>query len=309
MKKYYISDGNKKFGPLSKNDILSALTDGRILLTDYIFDAATNEWVSVLQHPDFTSSNNDRGTKTSSKSQLYGLVSEGLSGGDASPNRPPASLLSKETSVAIDTSDNTTKSEVTSIEPEDESAPIEWYTKKEEQIAGPFSYLSIISLLQDGQLKEFDYVKTNNSNDWKKVSETPNFKPEALKVFRSAEGVEKIRSIYFRRSHERIRYGRNILIFNRHKLYRVFCLELSQSGAGIASRKPHFQINDAVYIRFNTENITDTRFDVKALVVSQRLVQIEQSPNPLFRYGLSFEKIGQNGRKHLEKFVGTFDKE
>jgi hypothetical protein len=114
-KEYYLHQKGEQKGPWAKEMVLAKLTKKEIEWTDYIFDTNVEDWVFLLDHPDF-SQEFQRWTMAQEKKQ--------------DKNGEQMSEGPFETA------------------PKKSGPKEEWYILKDENKYGPFEYLEVVKLLQ-----------------------------------------------------------------------------------------------------------------------------------------------------------------
>lgn len=60
LKHYYLSNNGTHIGPFPRETVLSRLQGGQTQWTDYVYDESVGEWLTLLEHPEFST----QGTKT-----------------------------------------------------------------------------------------------------------------------------------------------------------------------------------------------------------------------------------------------------
>lgn len=89
---YYLSNGKQKFGPFNHDQVIDGIQSGKISLFDYILNQQTNDWMMLMQHPDFSevlSDSHEREPKSltailkdNSKHYKFGMESSYTAGGN-----------------------------------------------------------------------------------------------------------------------------------------------------------------------------------------------------------------------------------
>jgi hypothetical protein len=142
QKTYTISKDSKELGPLNVDQILMALSQGQIAVTDYIYIDEKKDWVSLLEF------------------------------------KPIIEHLKSKKPVAAPTIELTDEPVITTISNSGE----EWFLLKDDKKLGPLHYLDVVKMLQDKLAYEFDYVWTDKLAKWMRIAELREFSPERLMV-------------------------------------------------------------------------------------------------------------------------------
>lgn len=139
--KFYLSKNGEYVGPYRVSEIVQMVQDGQHFWTDYLYDEEKEEWIMMMEHPEFALKMNMDGVK-----------------------RP------KENSSP--------KIESKLVEKLKEKA---WYILKDGNNYGPFSKIELVQMLQEKALFEFDYIWSEGIPAWKRVSEVEDFNAEAIR--------------------------------------------------------------------------------------------------------------------------------
>ncbi|MNK06202.1 PilZ domain protein [compost metagenome] len=269
-KTYYLSSGSNKIGPLSSHDILGFLKAGRISYFDMIFNQQINEWVMLMQHPDFADQGEEERESFTDGNIAVGLLSEGdfsakeLTGFGADSSMP-----------ALDS--------------------VSWYLQGN---PNAYSFLQILEFVKQNHLAEHSLIAKQPQGPWRPLSQWEEFSKEALGDF-SESLDEDVPSIRLRRSNRRVPVKKYFLVFFNGQAVKEFCLEISTTGLSFFCQTERFRVNDALTIKFDSE--FDEVFDAQGVVVSQRRVRVANQSQSFVRYGVRFTKLSHKGRDFIER--------
>lgn len=272
---YYIKSGTKTLGPLTEKNVVEALRTGKISLFDMILSNQTQEWVMLMQHPDFSEVLEESGSDTSSDNSDYkavGLIDEEL------------------------TFDNSAFSGLLSASKEPLVETVYWYKKN--QIQKPLKYLDVLSEIHEHHLSEQSEISKSPSGPWKKLIDWDEFKPESVSKFRASTS-ESVPNINIRRKHTRHDSGEIFIIIAQNKGFQALCPDISKSGMAFMIRSSRCQLNENIMVRFAKE-LDGNKVDARGEVVSIRKVRIPGSDQIFYRYGVRFTHLTENGKKYLE---------
>lgn len=274
-KTYYISNGGNKIGPLSSQDIMGYLKSGRLNYFDMIFNAQQNEWVMLMQHPDFADSSDEVRESETDASITVGLLSEGefktleLEVGEPAKAEPLESLG--------------------------------WYLPNQPRQS--YSFLEILALIEKGQLAEKSQLARSPQGPWRPLDKWEEFSLESIEQLKGNTNAD-VPSIHLRRSQQRVPVKKYFLVYFKGSLTQEFCLEISFSGMSLFCKTEQYKMGDALTLRFDTE--FDEAFDAEGKVVSMRKVRVGNRSETFIRYGVSFSKISPRGRALVEALLAKY---
>lgn len=274
IKEYFLSNSNNRVGPLSENEIVQGVRSGKISLFDLILNQQTDQWVMVLQHPDFSDIGDSSSDESESK-QLVGLIADG-----------------NFTSPAINS--KITPQEIPELE------PVFWFLKDDPRTA--YNFLQVLSLINNKKVLEHSMVSKNPKGPFRRLTDWEEFSESSRESFKKTSTIN-VPDLKLRRKDPRSPYGKNFLIHSEGRLLRVFCTDVSRSGISILMRTDQFKPQDAVVIKFN-DVLVDKNFDAKAVVMSARQVRISGHEQPFVRFGLRFTHLTAEGRAFLLQLTG-----
>lgn len=273
IKEYFLSNSKNGVGPLSEKDIVKGVRSGKISLFDLILNQQSNEWVMLLQHPDF-SDIEDAASDDRSEKQMIGLIDEG----------------------------SFTSPVVTSeITPRDipELEPVFWFRQEDPRTA--YNFLQMLSLINNKKVLEHSLISQNPKGPFRRLIEWDEFSESSRESFKKAANIN-IPDLKLRRKHARHASGKNFLVLSGERLLRVFCTDLSQSGLSFLVRADLFKNQEQLVIKFK-DSMEDKNFDAKGVVISARRVRIAGHDQAFVRYGIRFTHLTSSGRDYLGKLA------
>lgn len=272
---YYLKSGNEKLGPFTEKEIINGLRAGKISLFDMIFHNQKNVWVMVMQHSDFCD---------------LEISPEGDQEEEGDPPSPLQIGLSLQEFVA----------------PADFPANLEgdldaglerpyWFEKSNPGQAHKF--LDILSLLHSKKFSEQTLLSRGPHGPWKPLLEWDDFSANSLSEFkRNTPGT--IPDVSIRRKHARFDYGKTVIVATQAKAFKAFCPDISKSGMSFIATTLRLAIDENVFVKFG-ETLENNVFDVKAVVVGVRKIQVPDTGALYFRYALRFTHISENFKRRI----------
>lgn len=279
MAGYYLTTGKLKLGPLSEKDILSGVRSGKISLFDMILNNQTNEWMMLIQHPDFSDlenpSENESSDEHSEDHFAVGLISD-----DISEETQASSFVTPENFPIL--------------------TPVYWYER--EHANQRLKYLEVLSMIHSQKLSEQSLISKTPHGPWQKIIDWEEFSPKSLENYKKISD-EKLPDVHIRRKSPRFACGKVFVAMgSKNNGFQIFCPDISKTGMAFIVRSAKSDLNENLHIKFQ-ETLTDNKFDAKGIVVSVRKVKLPGAENIYIRYGMRFTHLSESGRKFIEEMA------
>lgn len=233
--KFYVAQNGLQKGPWSVDEITKKISSKQLEWTDYIYDEKTEDWIHILEHPQFTQVLN-----SSFKNPITHQVNQ-----------------------------NTAKAVVDVLRERC------WYILKQNSNYGPFSKFEMIQMLQTRTLFEHDFVWKNGMAAWKKLADIKDFCTQEIKeIYDSVCDDVAVMpaaqedNIFLRRRHARAQYQSQLVIHDRSRVIRGTSFEISAGGAGLIIDGTDFPINYQLNIHFQPSKEVPA-FNASCTIVSK----------------------------------------
>jgi hypothetical protein len=260
---FYVARNGAQLGPWTVSQILANVQSGQLAPSDYLYDEASGDWVALMAHPALAE-------------QLKGI-------------RPPA-----------DGSGAAGAGTDAAGEAEAQVQAIGWYVLKGDNRFGPFVQFELIKMLQAKSLYEFDFVWRPGMAEWCRVSEAPEFSPEAIRGIRDS-GDTKISEMFFRRRHARVAFGGSLIVHDNARVFRANAIEIGAGGASIELDTKEFEAGQTLFLHFKPGDGVPS-FNATCLVINKSLASREPSGKGA-KYGVKFTTINARTRDYIEEFA------
>lgn len=264
QKQFFLSKNGAHVGPYSFDEILKKLSAQEQQWMDYVYDDATQDWIMLMEHPQFT---------------------EKFNGGHA---RPASKPIVGGAPKSVD------------IRPENKLREKEWFILKEGNNYGPFSFLDLVQMLQEKTLFEFDYLWHHGMSAWKRLAEVPEFGADRIRSMKNSGDLD-VSEIFFRRRHARSKYGCSLIVHNNKMVFRGHSMEISEGGAGIMIENTELAPGQTIYLHFQPGDGVPP-FNAVCSVVSKQWVDVASKTAPV-KYGVKFVSISQAVRERIRDFT------
>jgi hypothetical protein len=248
----------------------------------YIFDVGKNDWVLFMEH------------------ELVATIAKKLK-----PKVPPLPAKAKPTAIEV------TNKEKIEAAPEKKSyrnlpqnlealQNKEWFALKGENKFGPYGYLDIVKMLQEGVLYEFDFVWYEGLEGWTRIADMPAFSNDNIKILRDTS-MPEIAQVFFRRRHRRVKYGGTILVHDNKSVWKGQALEISEGGVGVVMDNALVVPGQELYLHFKPGDGVPPFNAVCEVVSKQYVLGIKNAKAPI-KYGLKFKELNKESQEAIKNF-------
>lgn len=264
-KPYFLSQNGAHIGPFSFGDILHKLETKEHQWIDYVYDDGLQDWVMLMEHPEFT---------------------EKFNASLVRPGSPPMPAFAKPRDL---------------IRSEAKLRDKEWFLLREGNNYGPFSVLDVVQMLQEKTLFEFDYVWHQSMDAWKRVAEVPTFSADSIREMKDSKNSD-VSEIFFRRRHPRARYGCSLIVHDNKAIFLGHTIEISEGGAGLTVGNAHLQPGQSLFLHFQPGDGVPP-FNAVCSVVSKQWVEVGKTSAPPVKYGVRFTSLSQTIRESIRNYT------
>lgn len=276
--RFYVSHDSEQMGPYTVDEIVKFVGQGVLSPLDYIYDEAISDWVVFLEHAQLADRVKALKPKTPPKIQTEPQQHE-----ESRVKKPSYGGKDHTAGAALD------------------QVQHEWFVLKGENKFGPFTFVDVVKMLQQGVVFEFDFAWHAGLEGWQRIAELKEFEKDHLKKLKES-GVSEISEVFFRRRYKRVKYGSTILVHDNKKVWKGKAVEISEGGAGVVMENSMLLPGQEIYLHFKPGDGVPP-FNATCEVVSKQYVSEVASPQTPIRYGLKFKTISGDTAKLLQDYA------
>ncbi len=128
---------------------------------------------------------------------------------------------------------------------------------------------------------------------WSPINELSEFSPERIRAIRDS-GSLKVKDVFFRRRHKRVKFGASILLHNNKEVWRGSSIEISSGGAGLLLSTGDIEIGQKFFLHFQAGDGVPP-FNSSVEVVSKK------QDGDSYRYGVTFVNVSHLVQQSIKK--------
>lgn len=264
QKQFYLAKNGAHVGPFSFEEVFVKINAAEYQWTDYVYDDTAQDWVMLMEHPDYSST-----------------FSEGLA--------RPTTKTPKSSGKTMD------------VSPEKQLRQKAWYTLREGNNYGPFSMMDLLQMLQEKTLFEYDYIWNESMTTWTRLAEVPEFHHDRVRKLKDSGDVD-VSEVFFRRRHARVAYGCSLIVHNHKTLFRGNSFEISEGGAGVMIENKSLEPGQSLYLHFQPGDGVPP-FNAVCSIVNKQWPKTVSVQDSTVKYGVKFTSISQSARQSIKEFA------
>lgn len=302
---HHVSRNGETLGPWSVDVITQKLAHSEVDITDFVWDAAKNDWIMLMEFDDL-------------KSYLHAQK----------PSAPPPPPMAKPTMTkamtlaatepATDLSDITASGRPRTVAItttlDQPSTPmvvapsmakedaIEWYIMRESRKFGPFNVYGVVKALQEKSIFAFDLIWREGMHEWVRISEHETFSVDAIRTLIATMSDKTMKqAIFAQRKHPRFQVQNDVLIHDNQTVSPGQMVEGSLGGAGLVVNNATLMPGQMIYVHFASMAGLPA-FNSLGEIVSKKYTKNVRDNRAPMHYGLRFVKMDRLAEDRVHNY-------
>ncbi len=268
MKKYFVNSSSaSNQGPYELSKILELVNVKKLLETDTIYLAESDQWVMISEHREYSDYQKTATAPTVTLPALPFHPAPALAMSLASPSGPDSL----------------------------------WFLLKNGEKTGPFTYPDVLKMLQQKHVFEYEHGWKQGMETWLRLAEIPEFSAEHIRHLQKSKEAKK-EDIFVKRKVDRMPYKCEIVAHNNKTFWSGYVTELSEGGAGAVIQNAMLMPGQNVYVHFRPGDRTQS-FNVLCEVVSKKFVKNLKDRNAPLIYAIKFVNIPKHEKDLIKTLI------
>lgn len=173
----------------------------------------------------------------------------------------------------------------------------QWYILRGEMKYGPYDYRSMISMLQNGELFDYNYVWSGHLESWTALGDLQEFSKETL--IRLIQTRDHLNDAFKNRQATRVDVKVPVFAHNDHNFFDGHTLSISENGALVLLNDPLLYLGQRIIINFRTSEINPQSFNVFCEVVRKNFSKQRINVKSGLHYAVRFLQVQDQGKEQL----------
>ncbi len=177
-----------------------------------------------------------------------------------------------------------------------------WFILRGEMQYGPYEYRSLITMIQKGELQDYNYCWAPHLDRWTLVGDLPEFSKDSLLNVIENKGHTVG---YKDRKHNRVEVNKAIPIFahNDHRFFDGYTISISENGALILMNDPLLLPTQKLLIQFRECDLNPQAFNVEAEIVRKNYTKQRLNVKSGLHYAVRFTQVQEHGVVQLKNWT------
>ncbi len=177
----------------------------------------------------------------------------------------------------------------------------QWYILRGEMKYGPYAYKTMISMIQNSELQDYNYAWAPHLESWTLVGELAEFSKDRL--CRLIETKDHLAGSFMDRKCPRIDMAIPIWAHNEQLFFDGQSLSLSENGALLLLNNPLLQPGEKILVSFRTSDNNNETFNVLCEIIRKNYTKQRLNVKSGLHYAVRFLSVQDNGKQLLEKWT------
>lgn len=177
----------------------------------------------------------------------------------------------------------------------------QWYILRGEMKYGPYDYKSLITMIQEGELFDYNYVWAAHMENWTLVGDLQEFSKDRL--CRLIESKDHLAGAFKERQFPRVELTIPVYAHNDHTFFDGQTVSLSENGALLLLNDPLLLPGQRVLIHFRTSEVNPQTFNVLCEVVRKNFSKQRLNVKSGLHYAVRFLHVQDQGKTQLTKWT------
>lgn len=295
---FFVNKGETQLGPWTVQEMSARLAAGEIVVTDFVFDEAKNDWVALFQCEAFQAHLNSQKPKaappkrTATPAQAAPVAD--FVEDDKTVVLASVKPLAQETAPAFERA--MPASGQTSAQSDVEAV---WYVQKGQHRHGPFTHLGVVRALQEKTIYEFDLCWKAGMQEWIRLAQCADFSPEKIRELSSKSKLAE--NVFTQRQYPRIPFESEVLVHDNRSVWIGRAFEGSAGGSGLVIENATLVPGQTVLLHF-AEREDLPAFNALCEIVSKKYVDDVRDAKSPVSYSVRFVKLDAQAESRVQKY-------
>lgn len=177
----------------------------------------------------------------------------------------------------------------------------QWFILRGEMKYGPYDYRSLITMLQDGDLFDYNYVWASHLENWTLVGELQEFSKDRL--CRLIETKDHVAGAFKERKFPRVDLETPVYAHNDHNFFDGQTLSVSENGALVLLNDPLLLPGQKIMLNFRTSEVNPQSFNVLCEIVRKNYSKQRLNVKSGLHYAVRFLQVQDHGKTQLTNWT------
>lgn len=172
-----------------------------------------------------------------------------------------------------------------------------WYILRGDMKYGPYEYRSLITMIQNGELYDYNFVWAPHMEQWALVGDLQEFSKDRL--CRLIETKDHLAGAFKDRKAPRLDLVIPVFAHNDHNLFDGHTLSVSENGALVLLNDPLLLPGQKILLHFRQGDANPLAFNALAEIVRKNFSKQRLNVKSGLHYAVRFLQVQDHGKAQL----------
>lgn len=178
-----------------------------------------------------------------------------------------------------------------------------WFILRGDMKFGPYQYKVMLSMLQTGELFDYNYIWAPHMNGWTLLGDVNEFSKERL--LRLLGGQDQLAEVFKKRSCPRARVEVPIYAHNNHRLIDGSTVSVSENGALLLLNDPLLLPGQTIFLHFAACEQNPESFNIRAEIIRKNYSRERMNVKSGLHYAVRFTQVQSEGLRRLKQWTSA----
>lgn len=179
-----------------------------------------------------------------------------------------------------------------------------WYILRGENKFGPFEFTTMISMIQKGELFDYNYIWSPHLEGWQPLGEVEEFSKDRLSLIIKTH--DPISHAFSRRGADRAEITIPIFGHNDEFFFSGQLISISVNGALVLINNPLLLPGQKMILNLGQNNVNLKSFNVLTQIVRKNFSRQRLNVKSGLNYAIKFVETPEWGVKQIENLVSLY---
>ncbi len=176
-----------------------------------------------------------------------------------------------------------------------------WYVLRGEMKYGPYHYRSLLSMIQSGELQDYNYIWAPHLEAWTMVGDLPEFSKDRLCLL--IGNKDPFAAEFKERKFPRVNLIVPVFAHNGHNFFDGHTLSISENGALILLNDPLLLPSQKIVVHFRECDQNKESFNVEAEIIRKNFSKQRLNVKSGLHYAVRFLQVQEIGAHQLTNWA------
>ena len=177
----------------------------------------------------------------------------------------------------------------------------QWYVLIGSQKYGPYDYRTIIEMIQNNQLMDFNYLWADHLENWTPIYQLEEFSKDRFQLLLKENS--ELKDAFIKRKGTRVSKKIPFVGHNTIRFFDGEIVSISESGALCLINSPLVQVGDKIKLHVKNEAEPEKSFNIEAEIVRKNFARKRINSKSGLHYAVRFSDIQMLGVVQIKEWI------